>query len=35
MKRGIKGLYLYVSDDSLRNQLLKFQNNVGNKNERD
>ena len=25
MKRGIKGLYLYASDEALRNRLLKFQ----------
>ena len=25
MKRGIKGLYIYASDEALRNKLLEFQ----------
>lgn len=33
MKRGIKGLFLYASDDALREQLIKYQNNLGDKNE--
>lgn len=29
MKRGIKGLYLYASDEALRNKLLKYQSKIG------
>lgn len=29
MKRGIKGLFLYASDEALRNQLIQYQNNMG------
>lgn len=33
MKRGIKGLFLYASNEVLRNHLLQYQNNMGEKNE--
>ncbi|MFD2444098.1 DNA/RNA helicase domain-containing protein [Bacillus sp. CGMCC 1.16607] len=33
MKRGIKGLYIYASDEQLRNRLIKYQNNLGESNE--
>ncbi|RKJ18571.1 DUF2075 domain-containing protein, partial [Butyricicoccus sp. 1XD8-22] len=29
MKRGIKGLYIYASDEVLRNKLIKCQSNIG------
>ncbi len=29
MKRGIKGLYIYASDEALRKKLIEYQNNLG------
>ncbi|MDI7744171.1 DUF2075 domain-containing protein [Lysinibacillus fusiformis] len=29
MKRGIKGLFIYASDEALRNKLMEYQNNLG------